>query len=403
MKSKKALIFIEDGSYTYDNRVKQEASALIENGWSVRVICPRYKGDKIKQKYNDNLIVYHYPKPNMRSTFGHIIEHSISFIMGVIFTCFVFIGFRFKVFHACNPTDILWLVYAPYRLFGVRFIFDQHDLSPEVYLSRPGTSTQDVLYKLSCWLENKSFNSAASVIATNQSYKNIALSRGKKSNHDVYIVRNGPILSKFDLSQIKFKSQKLNEVWVGYVGNMNLQDGVEEIIYAAKRIKKECNRNDVKFILIGGGSNQQYLVKMSKKADLDDIIYFVGRVSDEEMLSTLRSCDFCIQPDPFNPLNDVSTMNKVMEYMALGKSFVAYELKETVFSGADCGLYAKNNDREDFVNKILILANDKQLRLTLGQKGRERIEEHLAWDYSIPHLLKAYEHAFFKRSTKIKY
>lgn len=390
MGKKQVLVFIEDGSFSFDNRVKREVSALIENGWKVRVVCPKYKEDKLVKRYSDKLKVYHYYKPAMSSAIGHIFEHLITLFWGAIYLAWIFPGFRFRVFHACNPTDILWILYLPFKLFGVKFIFDQHDLSPEVYLSRPNTTTNDFLYKTLKWLEKKSYKNANSVIATNETYKSVAKDRGRKKEEDVFVVRNGPLLSKYDLNLIKPIERNNNEILVGYVGNMNLQDGVDEILYAAEIIKKEKKRGDIKFILIGGGANQVNLVKETNQRRLDDLIEFTGRINDKEMLSTLRGCDFCVQPDPYNPLNDVSTMNKVMEYMALEKAFVAYDLKETRVSGGECGLYAENNNREDFVNKILLLANDQDLRIEMGKKGRKRIEEKLEWLYSVTNLLKAY-------------
>jgi len=388
---KNTLIFIEDGSYTYDNRIKREAKALNENGWDVTVICPRFDNDKFFQKINPNLRIFFYPKINGNSIFEHLVEHMITMFFGSLIIFFVSIHYRFRIFHACNPTDILWILYLPYKLFGVRFIFDQHDLCPELYLSRPNTSKNNFLFRSLCWFEKKSYKYSSSVITTNQSYKKIAIERGGLNENKVFVVRNGPLIEKFDLSNLR--NTISSNITVGYVGNMNLQDGVEDIIDVCNIILGKFKRLDINFLLIGGGANQPKLKSEVKNRGLDKYISFTGRISDEEMLNRLFNCEFCIQPDPFNPLNNLSTMNKIMEYMALGKTFVAYDLKETRITGADCGLYSKNNSQLDMARNIIKLADDKKLCKILGQKGRKRIENELKWDYSIPNLYDAYLNA----------
>jgi glycosyltransferase involved in cell wall biosynthesis len=387
----KALVFIEDGSFTFDNRVKREVWALINNGWDVTVVCPRNKGDKSFEKVNNQLRVLFFPKYNGNSVAGHLVEHLMSLIIGFIYVLFSYIRYgRFKIFHACNPTDFLWLIYQPFKFLGVKFIFDQHDLCPELYLSRPGTSSSSRLYKSLLWHEKRSYKIAKSVISTNESYKKVAITRGKVEEKNVFVVRNGPLLSRFDLTKILPDKKKSEEILVGYLGNMNLPDGVDEILYFAQEIVLIRGIENIKFVLIGGGANQQNLVNLSKKLGLQDHLTFTGRVSDKIMLSKLRSCDLCIQPDPFNPLNNISTMNKIMEYMALEKPFVSYDLIETRVSGGECGLYAAINNKNDFIEKILKLANDAELRTELGLKGRKRIENDLEWSHSVPNLLAAY-------------
>jgi glycosyltransferase involved in cell wall biosynthesis len=389
----KVLVFIEDGSFTYDNRVKREVDALLKNRWEVTVVCPKFKGDNYFKKVNDNLRVLFFPKYNGNGTIGHLFEHFMTLVFGVMYTIYTKIRYGFKVFHACNPTDFLWMIYYPYRFFGVKFIFDQHDLSPEVYLSRPGTKKGDLFYKILNWHEKKSYSLANSVISTNESYKRVAISRGKVIQTDAFVVRNGPMLDRFNLKKIvPIKEQ--NRILVGYLGNMNLPDGVDEILYAAKEIISRGKISNISFLLIGGGANQPNLVKQSISMGISEFVKFTGRVDDEQMLSLLRGCDICVQPDPYNPLNNVSTMNKVMEYMALEKPFVAYDLVETRVSGGNCGLYAKINDRSDFADKIVQLAVDSELRMKLGKRGRKRIENQLEWNNSVPHLIDAYNNVF---------
>jgi len=312
MKYKKVLIFIEDGSFSYDNRVKRIANSLYESGYRITIISPGTKGDSFYKKYKSGLRAVFYPKINAESAFMHIIEHLITLFFGFFLSLGVKLRFGFNIFYACNPTDILWLIALPYKLLSTKFVFDQHDLSPEVYLSRQGTSKNDHFYKLLLWLEKMSYKLADKVIVTNESYKQVALERGNKNETDVIPVRNGPVLEKF--SNIPNKPnphhKKANEILVGYLGNMNSQDGVDQLLYAANDIVKNKKEQQIRFVFIGGGSYQPNLVKLAFEMELDNYVTFTGRIPDDEMLNILGETDICVQPDPYNPLNDVSTMNK---------------------------------------------------------------------------------------------
>lgn len=395
---KKVLILVEDLPYKFDNRVKRESISLANNGWEVTVLSPKAEKGKYFEKINQSLRAYYYPKKDKNSTLGHIYEHTTTLILTSLYTLFIFLKHRFSVIHACNPMDIFWLIYLPYKFVGIKFIFDQHDLAPEVYLSRPNTSRSDFFYKILNWLESKSYYFADSIIATNESYRDKAIERGGVNPKKVFIVRNGPLLSRFDNTFFKNPEEINNHsvLEIGYVGNMNLQDGVEEVIYVCELLVNKFNRKDFRFVLIGGGANQPNLKSLVKTKSLDQFIEFTGRIDDEILLYKLSQCLFCIQPDPYNELNNVSTMNKIMEYMALGKTFVAYDLKETRVSGHNCGLYAKVNDRFDFALKIINLLDNKILCENLGQRGRERIENTLEWKYSVPNLLSAYNNLLKK-------
>ena len=389
---KKTLIFIEDGSFTYDNRVVREANALVEAGWEVTVISPKYSDDPFYKKLNDKLRAYYYPKPNAKGEIGHIVEHSFSIFFGSLLTLWVFLRHGFSIFQACNPMDIGWMISLPYNVFGRKFIFDQHDICPELYLSRGGGSDSDLPYKLLKFLEKKSYQFSDAVIATNESYKEIAVTRGGKTPEEVFVVRNGPDLNKFRKVSPRNGFKKDGETLVGYLGNMNIQDGVDYLLRAAEDIHHKHGRKDIKYVLIGGGSHRHVLMEMAKKMGLDDIVTFTGRVPDDEMLETLSACDICVQPDPFNPLNDKSTMNKVMEYMAIEKPVVAFELKETKVTCGNTALYATRNVTSDLCEKIIFLADNPEVRIKMGRAGRERVEKYFSWEFSIPHLISAYEY-----------
>jgi len=391
---RKALIFIEDGSFTYDNRVIREATALVAAGWDITVISQKYRGDPFYKEINASLRAYYYPKPTAESALGHIIEHSISLLWGTFLTFWIFVRHGFTVFHACNPMDILWLIALPYKMLGKRFVYDQHDLCPELFLSRGSGNDKSLYYKVLLALEKASYTLSDAVVATNETYKQIAIKRGLKKPSEIFVVRNGPDLGKFRSVDTQKSLKEDGEILVGYLGNMNLQDGVDYLLEAAFEIVKKRNRLDILFMFIGGGSQQQRLLRRSREMGLGDNVAFTGRVPDEQMLGTLFACDICVQPDPLNALNDKSTMNKAMEYMALEKPVVAFDLKETRISCRDAALYAMPNNVTDLADKILRLADNPALRFELGKSGRNRVERELSWSHSVPNLLTAYEHAF---------
>ncbi len=393
---RKTLIFIEDGSFTFDNRVISEARALVEAGWDVTVISQKYRCDPFYRKMSSRLRAYYYPKPTAESVPGHCLEHGISLFCGTILTLWVSIRHGFSVFHACNPMDILWLIALPYKLLGKRVIYDQHDLCPELWLSRNGHTPGGLLYRVLRALEAASYKHADVVISTNETYKSVAITRGRKNPHDVFVVRNGPDLKKFRPIRIAKDPSKNGHALVGYLGNMNRQDGVEGLLDAAFEIVHTHGRSDVRFLVIGGGADYQHLVEKRDRMGLGGCITFAGRIPDKEMIARLCACDICVQPDPLNALNDKSTMNKAMEYMALEKPVVAFDLKETRISCGDAALYAVPNDISDLAKKILSLVDDPALRSTLGKRGRMRITETFSWPHSIPSLLAAYDHVIGK-------
>jgi glycosyltransferase involved in cell wall biosynthesis len=399
---RKALIFIEDGSFTYDNRVIREATALVAAGWDITVISQKYRLDPFYKEINASLRAYYYPKPTAESAIGHIVEHSISLFWGTLLTFWVFVYHGFKVFHACNPMDILWLIAMPYKILGKKFIYDQHDLCPELFLSRDNGNDKRLCYKILLALEKASYTLSDAVVATNETYKQIAIKRGLKKPGEIFVVRNGPDLDKFRLVDTQKSLKKDCEILVGYLGNMNLQDGADYLLEAAFEIEKKHDRSDILFMFIGGGSQQQRLLRRSRKMGLSDNVFFTGRITDEQMLDKLSACDICVQPDPMSALNNKSTMNKAMEYMALEKPVVAFDLKETRISCGDAALYAMPNNVTDLADKILHLADNPALRFVLGKRGRKRVERELSWSHSIPNLLSAYEHALARVDYSVK-
>lgn len=391
---RKTLIFIEDGSFTYDNRVIREATTLVAAGFDVTVISPRYPGDPFRRIIHPRLRIYFYPKNIAVTLPGRLAEHSSTLFFGSLLTGFVFLRHGFSVFHATNPIDILWLVALPYRMLGRRFIFDHHDLCPELFLSRKEgarSGKTGFLYQMLLFLEKCSVRLADVVISTNDSYKEIVANRAGKPKRGWKVVRNGPDLVQFRMRSPEKGLKQEHEILVGYLGNMNEQDGVEYLLKAASHILRR--RSDIRFVLVGSGPSLEELKRWGRGMGIDSRLLFTGRLPHDRMIETLSACDICVQPDPLNRLNDVSTMNKAMEYMALEKPVVAFDLKETRITCGEAALYARPNCSLDLAGKILELAGDAPLRGRLGKAGRDRVQTHLSWEHSAPELLGAYEMA----------
>ena len=386
--SKKILIMIEDGSYLFDNRVKREAQTLNSSGYQVVVICPRYPGES-KFTVHKNVHIYRYNKWQIG---GHLGEYLSSLLKGGWLSIKAWRRYgRFDFIQACNPPDLWFIVAGLFKfLLGTKFVFDHHDLCPELYISRFGENIR-IGYRTMHLLEKLTFKLSDGVISTNESYKRIAIERGGVPDHRIRVVRNGPDLKKFSPQACDPAIIGKNRILVGYLGNMNPQDGVDHLLMAARTIIHHHNRTDIHFVLVGNGDAFDDLNRKAAHYKLDGNVKFTGRLPDSEMLQYLSSCDICVQPDPLNPLNNLSTMNKVMEYMALEKPVVAYDLHETRFSGGDCLIYAEPNNPDDFARKIMQLADDPEKRKFLGRKGRERIEKSLSWEHSERQLLDLYE------------
>ncbi len=389
---KSILILIEDGSFVFDNRVKREAATLTKAGYQVFVICPRYVGES-KHDIQNEVHIYRYSKWRIGGHFGQYLS---SLIKGGWLSLIIWKrNNRFDCIQGCNPPDLWFLIAAFFKtIFGVKFVFDQHDVCPELFLSRFDASENSIGYRLMLLLEKLTFKLSDGVISTNESYKQIAMKRGGIDEKYIRVVRNGPDLTKFRALPPDPKIETENRIVVGYLGNMNPQDGVENLLMAAKEIIHSRGRKDFYFIFIGKGDSFEELLSKKTAWNLDSHVLFTGRISDEEMLRFLSSCDICVQPDPKNPLNDISTMNKVMEYMALGKAVVSYDLVETRYSGGDCILYAVPNSIEDLSNKIIMLAENEELRIEMGKKGRRRVENFLEWRYSEKNLIDLYRVVF---------
>jgi glycosyltransferase involved in cell wall biosynthesis len=395
---KKILIIVENLPVPFDSRVWKEASSMHSAGYEVTVLCPRGKGYTNSYEVLDNIRVYRHPAPpEGNSNFSYVWEYGWALFWEFLYTWWIFLRHGFHVIQGCNPPDDIFLVALPFKLFGVKYVFDHHDANPELYFSK--YEREDFFYRAQVWLERFTYRFADVVIATNASYKELAITRGRVAPEDVFIVRNGPDLKTFKpvppVPTLRYGKRFL----VGYVGTMSIQEGLDILLDVASHIKK-LGRNDVHFTCVGGGPGLVGLRQMVKDKNLEDIVNFTGRIPDKDLLEVLSTADVCVNPDKPCQMNDISTMIKVMEYMALGKPIVQFDLKEGRFSAGEASLYSDNSNQvADFATKILWLLDNDEARKKMGEFGRKRVEQQLAWEYSVDSLHRAYHRAFSKTAV----
>lgn len=383
----RVLIVIENMSYTYDTRVQKIARTLERAGHRVMVICPRYPGDPLKSS-REGITVTFYPVPRLpRGAIGHLLEYAYSFAAVGLLSCAAFVKTRFDAIHICNPPDIFFPVGGLYRLLGRRFVFDQHDLCPELSQVRYGKHPW--LYRAALVLERWTYRAADHVLVTSESGRQCAIRRGGVDAERLTLVYNGPDLSGLPKAEPGGAARDMVEV--GYVGDMNPQDGIDYLLQAAEHIRWTHQRTDVRFVLVGDGSAYDVLRQTASRMALGDSVEFTGRLAPREAMQRLAACDLCVIPDPKNEFTDSCVMVKSLEYMALGKPIVAFELKETRTICGDAAVYARENDFRELAQRILQLADDPALRRRLGQFGRRKIETELAWTFCERALLRAYE------------
>jgi glycosyltransferase involved in cell wall biosynthesis len=396
--NRKVLIIVENLPVPFDSRVWKEALSLRENGYVVTVLCPKGKNHEKGYECLEGVHIYRHPMPREgNSPLGYIWEFSCAIFWEVLYSWWIYLRRGFQVIQGCNPPDDIFLVALPFKAFRVKYIFDHHDANPELYLSKYGK--KGLLYKIQVLLEKLTYLFSDVVLATNYSYKDLALTRGGLASRDVFVVRNGPDLKTFKAGPSNPELKYGKPYLVGYVGNMSVQEGLDILLNVALHIKN-AGRHDIHFTCVGGGPGLAGLRKMVLDMKLDDMVDFTGRISDRKLLEILSTADICVNPDKPCEMNNISTMIKIMEYMALGKPIVQFDLKEGRFSAGEASLYANNHDMVgDFANKLLWLLEHPDEREKRGVFGRKRVELELAWGYSVKNLLAAYERAFSSRDS----
>lgn len=393
-KPRRVLILVENLPSPFDRRVWQEATTLRANGYGVSIICPTGNGYEKHYEEIDGIHIYRYDLPmEAEGAKGYAVEYSVAIFHTFRLAWKVRRERGFDVVHACNPPDLLFLVGGFFKLFfRTRFLFDHHDINPELYEAKFGR--RDFFWKLMVWLERWTFKTADVSIATNESYKKIAIERGGMRPEKVYVVRSGPKLDRLRIIPPVEALKRGRKFLVGYVGVMGKQEGIDLLLQAARHIVRDMGREDVHFGLVGGGTSLDEMKQMATELGIADYVTFTGRVPDAELLEMLNTADVCVNPDVANDMNDKSTMNKIMEYMALGKPIVQFDLTEGRFSAQEASLYAAKNDPADMARKIVELLDDPDRRRRMGEYGRNRVMNELEWKYEEPKLLAAYERLF---------
>lgn len=391
------LIIVENLPVPFDTRVWKESLALTRDGYRVHVICPKGRGFEKSFEQIQGVEIYRHPMPpEGRGAVGYLLEYGVALFWEFVLAWWIFLRHGFRVIQGCNPPDTIFLVAAPFKLFGVKYIFDHHDVCPELYEAKFGG--RGAMYRIQLWLERWTFRTSDVVMSTNETYRQIALDRGKLDPDDVFVVRNGPDIAEFKPVPPDHELKKGRSYLVGYVGTMAVQEGLDLLLEAADIIKRR-GRDDVHFICVGGGPELEELRSMCSDMALTDTVDFPGRVSDEDLLKILSTADVCVNPDKVNKMNDMSTMIKIMEYMALAKPIVQFDLKEGRYSAQEASLYAED-DIQDFADKILWLLDNPAERERMGKFGRERVRDSMAWQHSIPSLWAAYDRAINGATVK---
>jgi glycosyltransferase involved in cell wall biosynthesis len=391
------LIIVENLPVPFDARVWQEATALREAGYEVSVICPKgVKEHREEYQELDGVRIYRHDLPlEANGALGYLLEYWSALVRQRELARRIFEERPFQVLQACNPPDLIFLVAKAFKRRGVSFVFDHHDLSPELYIAKFGR--RDLFYRLLLFLERRTFANADYSIATNESYKKVAIERGGMASDKVIVVRSGPSLQRlFPVAP--------NDVWkrgrrymAAYVGVIGRQEGLDYLLDAARHIRLERGREDLQFIVMGSGPDLERVRAEAAEMGVSDMVEFTGRVPNEQLREVLSTADVCVNPDEYNEMNDKSTMNKVMEYMAMGKPVVQFDLREGRASAGESSLYCSPNDAVDLGEKILWLLDRPEERERMGHLGRERVIHELAWQYEKPKYVALYDRVFSER------
>ena len=387
----RVLIIVENLPVPFDRRVWQESRTLRDAGAQVVVICPKGKDFTAPYEEIEGIHVYRHDLPTEGdSALGYLKEYAVALWAELRLAIKVRRRHGFDVIHACNPPDLIFLVALPFRLLGSRFIFDHHDINPELYEAK--FNRRDKFWSLLRAFERLTFALADVSIATNNSYRDIAIERGRMAPDRVFVVRSGPDLSKFKTRPVDPALRNGRRFLVGYVGVMGEQEGIDLLLQSVAELVRR-GRQDIQFCMVGSGPSLAALRAMAAELEIDAYVSFLGRVPDDLLLSVLSSADLCVNPDRVNPMNDKSTMNKIIEYMAVGKPIVQFDVVEGRFSAGDASVYAAANDPLDFASKIEELLADPDRRATMGRVGQQRVVDDLSWAHQIPKLVAAYQKA----------
>ena len=414
MGSQRKILMLVENHFPQDTRVTNEARLLVDAGYQVAVIALR-KQSQARRETLDGIEVYRVPtlelfkktspangnRTNLlfiklKSFLGYVVEYSYFTAACLIVSAYIFVRRGFDVMHAHNPPDTLFLVALPFKLLGKKFVFDQHDLCPELYRSRY-SATEGFYTRFLRVFEWCSLKLADITIATNESYKQIQIKRANKNPSDVFVVRNGPNQMRMTPTAPSARLKGINKSILCYVGSLNPQDGVDYLLRSLRHLLHGLKRSDFYCVIMGSGDSLQDLRDLAGNLKLNGCVELTGFISDEDLQANLAAADICVDPDPSSPLNDVSTWIKVMEYMASAKPIVSFDLKETRFSARDAAIYVEPNNEAEFAEAIAQLMDRPELQKKMGTYGRRRVEEELQWTKVGKNLLSAYETLFAEK------
>ena len=390
-KRDRILILVQNLSVPFDRRVWLECQSLIEAGFKVAVVCPKAPGDAAYDRINDVEIFRYRPYAPGGSSASFVLEYVYSFIATLVLSLKASVRGRFTVIQSCNPPDLFWPIGLLFRLLhGSSFVFDHHDLCPELYQSRFPDGNH-LIYRVLRLMERCTMRVADHVISTNNSYREVVLGRDGVESGDVTVVRTGPDLTRLHRTAPVSSLRRSAPHMAAYLGVMGPQDGVDLVVKLADHVVHRLKRRDISFTLIGSGDCFDELVELSNGLRLSEFVTFTGRIPDAEVCAILSTADVGISPDPKNPLNDLSTMNKTMEYMTFALPVVAFDLRETRVTAGDAAVYATPNDVAELAQLLVDLVDDEPRRLAMGAAGRARVEQELAWNHQAPRYVGVYE------------
>src|SRR5438876_1573336 len=409
--SQRKILMLVENHFPQDTRVMNEAALLTDAGYKVSVIALRKQGQAGRETLN-SVEVYRVPTlelfkktpsanvnqinllfVRLKSFLGYVVEYCYFTAACLVVSAYIFVRRGFDVMHAHNPPDTLFLVAAPFKLLGKKFVFDQHDLCPELYRSRY-SAREGVYTRFLRMFEWCSLKLADVTIATNESYKQIQIERANKNPADVFVVRNGPNQMRMTPAAPSARLKRMNKCILCYVGSLNPQDGVDYLLRSLRHLLHGLKRSDFYCVIMGSGDSLQDLRDLAGTLRLNGCVELTGFISDEDLQANLAAADICVDPDPSSPLNDVSTWIKVMEYMASAKPIISFDLKETRFSARDAAIYVEPNSETEFAKAIAQLMDQPELQNTMGTYGRCRVEDELQWAKVGKNLLTAYETLF---------